>query len=60
MQLVTALAIGQCPLLPENLVKKSSLKQKNFNSGFQSSMIQCNFIADSYLIEIRLVMQSSG
>lgn len=23
MQLVTVLAIGQCPLLPENLVKKS-------------------------------------
>jgi hypothetical protein len=60
MQLVTVLAIGQCPLLPENLVKKSTLKQKNFKCSFQFSMIQCNFIADSYLVEIRLVMQLSG
>jgi len=60
MQLVTVLAIGQCPLLPENLVKKLSLKQKNFNFGSHFSIIQCNFIIDSYLLEIRLVKQLSG
>jgi len=59
MQLVTVLAIGQCPLLPEKLVKKSSLKQKNFNFGSHFSIIQRNFITDSYLIEIRLVKQLS-